>query len=103
MPPEQAANPLVQLVPFAFMAAIFYFIVFLPEKKKKAEHMDKISKLQKNDEVVTAGGIHGTVVNLKETTIIIRIDDNVKVEVDREAITTIQAKSKPQETPAYRP
>lgn len=103
MPPEQAANPLVQLVPFAFMAAIFYFIVFLPEKKKKAAHMEKISKLQKNDNVITAGGIHGTVVNLKDTTVIIRIDDNVKIEVDREAITTVELKGKSQETPAYRP
>ncbi len=94
MPPEQAANPLMQLIPFALMAAIFYFIVLRPEQKKKAEHAKRISELQKNDAVVTAGGIHGTVVALKEKTVIVRIDDNVKIEVDREAITTVEAKNK---------
>ncbi len=94
MPPEQAANPLFQLIPFALMAAIFYFIVLMPEKKKKAQHFEQISKLQKNDEVITSGGIHATVINLKEKTIILRIDDSVKIEVDREAITTIKEKNK---------
>ena len=83
----------MQLVPFAIMAAIFYFIVFMPEKKKQAAHKKRISELQKNDNVVTAGGIHGIVVNLKDKTVIIRIDDNVKIEVDREAITTVMAKN----------
>lgn len=91
MPPDTAANPLIQLVPFALMAAIFYFIVLMPEKKKQKAHKEKIAKLQKNDAVVTAGGIHGTVVSLKDTTIIMRIDDSVKIEVDREAITSVKA------------
>ena len=92
MPPEQAANPLMQLIPFAIMAAIFYFIVLRPEQKKKADHAAQLALLQKNDAVVTAGGIHGTVVGLKDKTIILRVDDNVKIEVDREAIVTIETK-----------
>ncbi len=94
MPPEQAANPLMQLIPFALMAAIFYFIVLRPEQKKKADHAARIAQLQKNDAVVTAGGIHGIVVGLKDKTILIRVDDNVKIEVDREAIITIDPKNK---------
>jgi preprotein translocase subunit YajC len=94
MVPAQAGNPLIQMIPFALMGLIFYFIVLLPEKKKKEAHNQSIAKLQKNDTVVTAGGIHATVVNIKEKTLILRIDDNVKIEVDREAITTIHAKSK---------
>ncbi len=88
--PEHAGSP---LIPIALMGAIFYFIVWRPEKKKQADHKEKISKLQKNDSVVTLGGIHGTVVNVKEKTIIVRVDDNVKIEVDREAITTVTPKS----------
>ncbi len=94
MPPEQATNLFSQMVPIALMVAIFYFIVLRPEQKKKAEHTKRISELQKNDAVVTAGGIHGTVVALKEKTVLVRIDDNVKIEVDRDAITTIEAKIK---------
>ena len=91
MAPDQAANPLIQLIPFALMGAIFYFIVFQPEKKKQAEHKAKLSKLQKNDQVVTAGGIHATVVNVKTDTVIVRVDDNVKLEIDREAITSVKS------------
>lgn len=94
MVPEQAANPLLQYFPLILIGIIFYFIVFLPEKKKKEAHNQSIAKLQKNDTVVTAGGIHATVVNIKEKTLILRIDDNVKIEVDREAITTVHAKNK---------
>ena len=49
-----------------------------------------LSDLKKNDEVVTSGGIHGTIVNLKESTIIVRIDDSVKVEVDRGAVLRVK-------------
>ena len=90
MLPDSAANPLVQLIPFAIMGVIFYFIVFQPEKKRQAEHKAKLSKLQKNDQVVTSGGIHGTIVNVKTDTVIVRVDDNVKLEVDREAITSVK-------------
>ncbi len=85
-----AANPIVQLIPFAIMGLIFYYIVFQPEKKRQAKHKEKLSKLQKNDQVVTSGGIHGTIVNVKTDTVIVRIDDNVKIEVDREAITSVK-------------
>ena len=85
-----SANPLIQLIPFAIMGVIFYFIVFQPEKKRQAAHKEKLSKLQKNDQVVTSGGIHGTIVNVKTDTVIVRVDDNVKLEVDREAITSVK-------------
>jgi preprotein translocase subunit YajC len=45
-----------------------------------------INNLNKNDEVVTAGGIHGTIINVKEKSFILRVDDNVKIEVDKSAI-----------------
>lgn len=92
MAPDQAANPIMQLIPFALMALIFYFIVFMPEKKRQAAHKEKISKLQKNDHVITASGIHGTVAALKDSTVVLRVDDNVKIEFDRDAIATVLTK-----------
>lgn len=93
MPPDQAGNPMSSLILMGILGTLFYFIVLFPEKKKQDDLKNKISKLQKNDSVITSGGIHGTVVNLKEKTVIIRVDDNVKIEVDREAITAVPAKS----------
>ena len=45
--------------------------------------------IKKNDQAVTAGGIHGTVVLVKEKTVMLRVDDNVKIEIDKEAIATV--------------
>ncbi len=92
MPPDQAGNPMLQMIPLLLVFLIFYFLVMKPEKEKQKAHKARLANLQKNDMVVFSGGIHGTIVNVKPTTVTIRVDDNVKIEVDREAITTIKAK-----------
>jgi preprotein translocase subunit YajC len=57
-----------------------------PQQKQQKKHHEMINNLNKNDEVVTAGGIHGTIINVKEKSFILRVDDNVKIEVDKSAI-----------------
>lgn len=87
-----SASPLIQLVPWFLIIGIFYFLLILPQqkeqKKKESDHKSMLEGLSKNDEVVTIGGIHGTVVNVKEKTIVIRVDDNAKIEVDKSAIAS---------------
>jgi preprotein translocase subunit YajC len=90
MLPDQTANPLLQFIPFIAIFLIFYLLVIKPEKQKQNERKTRLANLKKNDEVITVGGIHGTVVNIKQTTIILRVDDNVKLEVDKESITTVK-------------
>lgn len=87
MGPESAAqfNP----IPLMLIMLIFYFIVWKPQQKQKKEAEEVKNNIKKNDQIITSGGIHGTVVNVKEKTIILRIDDNVKIELDKEAISTI--------------
>ena len=92
MGPEQTSNPLIQFFPFILIGLVMYFIVLKPEKNKQKERKQQIAALKKNDQIVTAGGIHGTVVNVKETTVTLRIDDNVKIELDKEAITSVVTK-----------
>ncbi len=84
---------ITQIVPMLLIFAIFYFLVIRPEKKKQKEHQAMIKALAKNDEVVTSGGIHGVVVNVKDTTIVLRLDENVRVEFDREAILVLKKKA----------
>ncbi len=93
MAPEQTMPAFVQMLPALFIFLIFYMLVFKPQKDKQSEHKKLLADLKKNDQVVTSGGIHGTVVNVKDTTAIIRVDDNVKLEVDKEAITTVKKDS----------
>jgi preprotein translocase subunit YajC len=72
---------------------IFYFLVIRPEKKKQTDHQAMLSSLKNKDEVITAAGIHGVVVNVKEKTVVLRLDENVRVEFERDAIITIVKKA----------
>lgn len=93
-PEQQAMNPLIgSYVPLILIIGVFYFLVIRPQKKQQREHQKMLSSMAKNDEVVTSGGIHGTIVGVKDKTVIVRIDDNVKIEVDRSAVTEVKKKS----------
>jgi preprotein translocase subunit YajC len=86
----QAVNPIVNLIPFIFIFIIFYFLLIRPQKTKEQEQRKMLEKLDKNDEVVTSGGIHGTIVNVKEKSVVLRIDDNVKMEVEKNCIAYVK-------------
>ena len=81
-----AINPMINLFPLILVFAIFYFLLIRPQKAKEKEHQKMLANLNKNDEVVTSGGIHGTIVNVKDKTVILRIDENVKIEIEKHCI-----------------
>jgi len=85
----QPTNPILSFLPFIFIIAIIYFMMIRPQKKRQQEHEKLVASLGKGDKVVTAGGLHGTVQSTKEKTVIVKIADNVKVEIERSAITTL--------------
>ncbi|HEY2626444.1 MAG TPA: preprotein translocase subunit YajC [Candidatus Udaeobacter sp.] len=76
-------------VPFIFIFIIMYFVMFRPQKKRQEQQQKLISALKTGDRVVTNGGIHGLISNVKETTVIVKVADNVKIEVEKSAITTV--------------
>jgi len=86
MPQAPTVNPITNLLPLIFIFIIFYFLLIRPQKSKEKEHQKMLKELDKNDEVVTSSGIHGTIVNIKDKTLILRIDDNVKIEVEKNSI-----------------
>ena len=88
----QGPSPLLSLLPLVFIFVIFYFMLIKPQKAKEKEHQGMVSGLNKNDEIVTTGGLHGTVVSVKETSVVVRIDDNVKVEVEKNCIAYLKKK-----------
>lgn len=97
--PESAAaapNPLAMLPMFVMVFVIFYFLVFQPQSKARKEHEKMVKELKKHDEVVTSGGIFGTVLNVKPESITLRVDENVRVEVEPSAIVRlVKPKSQP--------
>lgn len=86
----QAINPLINLMPLVLIFIIFYFLLIRPQRQAQKEHQRMLASLSKNEEVVTTGGIHGTIINVKEKTVILRIDENVKVEVDKNCIAYLK-------------
>jgi len=87
--PAQQPNMLVSMLPLVFIFVIFYFLLIRPQQKKQKDHAKLVQGVKTGDQVITSAGIHGTVSNVKDSTVIIKIADNVKVEFDRAAIATV--------------
>ncbi len=85
-------SPVMQFVPLIFLFVIFYFLLIRPQQKKQKEHVNMLSKLDKNDEVITLGGVHATIVAVGDKTVSLRIADNVKIEIEKSSIATIKKK-----------
>ena len=83
---------LFSFVTIGLVILVFYFLILRPQNKKQKDLKQMLASIKKNDKITTIGGIHGVVVsNVKEndTKIIIRVDDNVKMEFSRSAISGI--------------
>jgi len=89
MQSQDTASILKALFLFVPVALIFYFGIIRPQKKQQKQLLDMIKNLKRNDEVVTFGGIHGTIVNVKEKTFILRVDENAKLEIDKSSIAYV--------------
>jgi preprotein translocase subunit YajC len=80
---------MTQLLFFAAIFAIFYFLLIRPQQKQKKDREAMLSAVQKGDRVVTSSGLHGTVVGLTETTVTLKVADSVKLDFDRTALGRI--------------
>jgi preprotein translocase subunit YajC len=82
----EGGSPWLQLIPFAMVLAIFYFIILLPMKRKQQKVQEFLDKLKVGDRVITTGGIHGQITRLGDLSVQVQIADKVRVEVARAAI-----------------
>ena len=80
---------IVGLLPFVFIFVIFYYIMVRPQRRRQQEQQRLIAALKTGDRVVTVSGIHGLISNVKETTVILKVADNVKIEIEKSAIGTV--------------
>ena len=86
--PEQPPV-LFQFLPLIIIGVLFYFLLIRPQQKKQKEHQRLVSSVKTGDKVVTAGGLHGIVANVKETTFLVKVAENVKIEFDKSAVTSV--------------
>ena len=73
--------------------AVFWFLLIRPQQKQQRKHQELLGQLKKNDEVVTSGGIHGTIVNVDEQTVTLRVDDNTRIKFQKSTISHVKKKS----------
>ena len=83
------SNLVQMLMMFGVVFLVFYFMVIRPERKRRSKMEAMISSLAAGDRVVTIGGIHATVAGVTEKTVVVRIADQVKIEINRQAVGTV--------------
>ena len=83
----------MQLAPLALLMAAMYFLVFAPQRKKQKAHDKMLTELKSGDEVITSGGIYGTITSVKDDRFVIRIGENNKIEVGKGFISAVVTKA----------
>ena len=77
---------MMSLAPLILIFIVFYFLLIMPQQKKAKQHKDMLDGIQKGDDVITNGGIHGKVVGITDQVLTLDVGDKVKIKVSREYI-----------------
>ena len=90
---QAAANPtgsmVSTIVTFGLVFVIFYFLIIRPQNKKQKDAKKMVEGVKKGDKVVTIGGIHGVVHSVKEGSVIVKVDDDCRIEFTKSALATV--------------
>lgn len=103
---QQATSTWIMWALIAVMLVVFYFILIRPQRKRSQEHDQMASKLEKGDEVVTIGGVHGTINRITDETVVLEVDKGVKLTFSRSAIArtlTVHEEEEEEEEPEEEP
>jgi preprotein translocase subunit YajC len=83
---------LTTFIPLLLIFVVFYFFIIRPQRKKEDERKKMIEAVKKGDKVITIGGVHGTVTQVDDTSVLAQVDSNTKLRVQKNAIASIEAK-----------
>jgi preprotein translocase subunit YajC len=92
--PDQPAWASSQIVFPILLIVMMYFLLIHPQMKRQKEHAAMVASIKTGDQVVAAGGIHGVIANVKEKTVILKVAENLKLEVDKASVTLVTRASK---------
>ena len=89
---EGGPSMLTSLIPILLIFVIFYLILIRPQQKKQKKHQEMLTMLRKGDKIVTNGGMYGVISDVKEHVIVLKIAENVKIEVVKSAVAAVLEK-----------
>jgi len=87
--PDATSSLISTIIMFVAIFLIFYFLIIRPQQKRAREHQKLIESLKKGDKVITSSGIHGKVVGLDDKTVLLEVDDGVKIKFEKAAIAVV--------------
>ena len=96
----QGPSAIEQLIPFVAIFAIFYFFIIRPQSKRQKQHVDFVTGLKRGDEVITSGGIYGTVEGLTDRFVTLEVADDVKIRILKTQIAGTAAEPTTNNPPA---
>jgi preprotein translocase subunit YajC len=88
-----SGSAILGMLPFILMFLVLYLLILRPQIKKQKAHQKMVDELKKGDQVVTSGGLHGVVVNIKDDVVVLKIAENVKVDLSRSAVSQVKGNS----------
>ncbi len=90
--PNGDANPMTMFLPLILIFIVFYFFIIRPQKKKEGARKKMIEAVQKGNRVITVGGVHGTVTQVDETSVLVQVDNNTKLRIEKSALSSVVGK-----------
>ena len=91
--PDPRGQMLQMVGMFVILGVMFYFLLIRPQQKQRKEQENMIKNVKSGDRILTTGGIYGIVTNVKEKSLMVKIADNVKVEIAKSAVGSVVQKS----------
>jgi len=91
-PAGEQSNPLAMFLPLILIFVVFYFFIIRPQKKKEDQRKSMVEAVKKNDRVITIGGIHGTVTQVDDTSVLVQVDNNTKLRFEKSSLSSVNAK-----------
>ena len=77
------------LLPLVLIGAVFYFLIIRPQRQREQERQDMISKVAKGDQIVTIGGMHGSIVKVEDDSILADVGSGTRIRFDKNAIASV--------------
>ena len=99
-PTQPPGGAFGSFIPFILIFVIFYFLLIRPQKQKQKQLQQQVDAMKVGDKVITAGGIHGLVANVKKQSVTVKVDSSTKIEFEKGSIATVISKNAVKSEPA---
>lgn len=92
--PAEGSNPMISFLPIILIFVVFWFFIIRPQKKKEDTRKKMIEAVKKGDKIVTIGGVHGTVTQVDDASVLVQVDTSTKLRVEKSAIASTPSKDR---------